>query len=238
MGPRVRVAVVDDHRVFADAVSELLATEPDLEVAGTAASGEEALALLETEPVDVLTLDLVLGLEDGLDVAREVAQRHPGVGMVVVTGADADDRCVEAVRIGVRGWVSKLAGTATLVEAVRAVARSETAIPPRLLGDVLTTLTVLADGAGTADEAVVARLSQRELDVLRCLVDGRSRREIGEILGVSPNTVRTHVQSILTKLQVHSRLEAATFAVRHKIVHVAGTGDGRPSTASLLVRSS
>ena len=214
MGPRVRVAVVDDHRVFADAVSERLATEPDLEVVGTAGSGEEVLALLDAEQVDVVTLDLVLGIEDGLDVAREVAQRLPGVGMVVVTGADADDRCVEAVRIGVRGWVSKLSGTATLVEAVRAVARGETAIPPRLLGDVLTTLTVLADGAGTADEAVVARLSQRELDVLRCLVDGRSRREIGEILGVSPNTVRTHVQSILGKFGVHSALTAVAIARR------------------------
>ena len=214
MGPRVRVAVVDDHQVFADALAERLAAEPDLDVLGTAASGAEAVALLDAHEADVVTLDLVLGFEDGLDVARELAQRNPGLGMVVVTGAGADDRCLEAVRIGVRGWVSKMEGTATLVAAVRGVARGETHLPPELLSDVLTGLTVLADGAGTADEAVVARLSQRELDVLRCLVDGRSRKEIGEILGVSPNTVRTHVQSILGKFGVHSALTAVAIARR------------------------
>ncbi|RYP87278.1 response regulator transcription factor [Nocardioides guangzhouensis] len=218
MGPRVRVAVVDDHQVFADALAERLAAEPDLEVQGTAASGAQAVALLDEQEVDVVTLDLVLGVEDGLDVARELAQRNPGLGMVVVTGADADVRCLEAVRIGVRGWVSKLEGTATLVDAVRGVARGETHLPPGLLSDVLTGLTVLADGAGSADEAVVARLSQRELDVLRCLVDGRSRREIGEILGVSPNTVRTHVQSILGKFGVHSALTAVAIARRAGVV--------------------
>ena len=212
-GAPIRIAVVDDHQVFTDAIAERFRREPDLEVVGTAQDAVGALALLERTEVDVVTVDLALGADDGLDLARDVLARWPTVRVVLVTGVEADERCLEALRSGVRGWVSKLGPSSVLVEAIRGVARGETHIPGRLLTTVLSSLTAWGEG-GVRDETVIRKLSNRELDVLRCLVDGRSRKEIGVLLNVSPNTIRTHVQSILHKLEVHSALTAVAIARR------------------------
>jgi DNA-binding NarL/FixJ family response regulator len=212
-GVPIRIAVVDDHQVFTDAMAERLRREPDLSVVGTAQDADGALALLETTEVDVVTVDLALGADDGLDLARDLLARWPDVRVVLVTGVDADERCLEALRSGVRGWVPKAGPSSVLVEAIRGVACGETHVPAALLTRVLSSLTSWGEG-GAYDETVISRLSSRELDVLRCLVDGRSRKEIGLILDVSPNTIRTHVQSILHKLGVHSALTAVAVARR------------------------
>jgi len=212
-GVPIRIAVVDDHQVFTDAIAERLRQEPDLDVVGTAQDAAGALALLEATEVDVVTVDLALGADDGLDLARDVLARWPEAQVVLVTGVDADERCLEALRSGVRGWVSKLGPASVLIDAIRGVAQGETHIPGRLLTMVLSSLTAWGDG-GVRDETVIRKLSNRELDVLRCLVDGRSRKEIGVLLNVSPNTIRTHVQSILHKLEVHSALTAVAIARR------------------------
>ncbi len=212
-GATIRIAVVDDHQVFTDAIAERLRQEPDLDVVGTAQDSAGALELLGATEVDVVTVDLALGADDGLDLARDVLSRWPEVRVVLVTGVDADERCLEALRSGVRGWVSKLGPASVLVDAIRGVARGETHIPGRLLTTVLSSLTAWGEG-GIRDETVIRKLSNRELDVLRCLVDGRSRKEIGVLLNVSPNTIRTHVQSILNKLEVHSALTAVAIARR------------------------
>ena len=221
-GVPLRVAVVDDHQVFTDAMAERLRQEPDLAVAGTAQDADGALALLESADVDVVTVDLALGADDGLDLARDLLARWPEVRVVLVTGIDADERCLEALRSGVRGWVSKAGPASVLIEAIRGVARGETHVPGALLTQVLSSLTEWGEG-GVRDETVIRKLSSRELDVLRCLVDGRSRKEIGVILNVSPNTIRTHVQSILHKLEVHSALTAVAIARRAGVRGQAGS---------------
>src|SRR5262245_8915095 len=103
----IRVAVVDDHQVFADAISVRLSEERDIEVVGSALNGAEACALLEATDADVVALDLALGAEDGLELARTLLRRWPDLQVVLVTGIDADDRCLEALRSGVHGWVTK-----------------------------------------------------------------------------------------------------------------------------------
>ena len=119
-GVPIRIAVVDDHQVFTDAMAERLRQEPGLEVVGTAQDAAGALALLESTEVDVVTVDLALGAEDGLDLARDLLARWPEVRVVLVTGVDADERCLEALRSGVRGWVPKAGPSSVLVEAIRA----------------------------------------------------------------------------------------------------------------------
>jgi DNA-binding NarL/FixJ family response regulator len=211
-----RVLIVDDHEVFADALAACLNELPDLEVVGTATSAAQALELLEQHPCDVVALDLVLGEEDGLVVAQEMLNRSHGLGVVVVSGLEGGAHLVEAVKMGIRGWVSKTAHTEALVNALRGVGNGETHIPAALLTDVLHSLS--HTGHATLAEAEgIRRLTSRELEVLACLVDGMNRIEISELLCVSPNTVRTHVQSILHKLKVHSALSAVAIARRGRI---------------------
>jgi DNA-binding NarL/FixJ family response regulator len=213
MSSRIRVLIVDDHEVFADALTVCLGDYPDLQVVGTATTAARGLWLLEQGPCDVMVLDLILGADDGLAMARDALRRHPGLGIVVATGADSGEQVLEAVQLGVRGWVPKTVTADALVDAVRGVARGETRIPADLLAGVLVSISrgqraTLENVQGLRD------LTGRELEVLACLVEGMSRTEIGELLHVSPNTVRTHVQSILHKLKVHSALAAVAIARR------------------------
>lgn len=213
MAGTIRVMIVDDHAVFADALTVCLGDYSDLEVVGVATSAARGLALMATVDFDVLVLDLALAGEDGLDLAREALRLDPGRGIVVATGIEPDTEVVEAVQLGVRGWVPKTATAATLAEAIRGVGRGETRIPAELLARALVAMTRGRPSAVDLPSGI-GELTGRELEVLGCLVEGLSRTEIGDLLHVSPNTVRTHVQSILHKLKVHSALSAVAIARR------------------------
>ena len=222
MTPPHRVLIVDDHEVFAEALAICLGDYQDLQVVGIATTAAQATAALAQLDCDVVVLDLVLGADDGLSVAREAIRLNPGIGIVVATGAEAGEKVVEAVQLGVRGWVPKTATAESLVEAVRGVAMGQTRLPSDLLATVLLTL---SQGQRSSIEHVhgISELTSRELEVLGCLVEGMSRTEIGALLHVSPNTVRTHVQSILHKLKVHSALAAVAIARR---AGITGMGVG------------
>jgi DNA-binding NarL/FixJ family response regulator len=209
----VRVLLVDDHEVFVDALALCLGDYPDIVVQGSATGVAQALRRLQEVECDVVVLDLALAGEDGLTVAREALAADPSLGIVIATGAEAGDQIVEAVQLGVRGWVAKTETADALVDAIRGVARGETRIPADLLAGVLVSL---SRGQHTTVEHIqgIRELTGRELEVLGCLVEGMSRTEIGTLLHVSPNTVRTHVQSILHKLKVHSALAAVAIARR------------------------
>ena len=220
---RIRVAVVDDHRVFAEALAGRLSDEPDLEVVGTACAPAEALELFLHNEIDVVALDLDLAGEDGLAVGRQLRDQWPDLGIVVVTGAADDSRVAEAVQMGVRGWVAKQSTIESLLVALRGAAHGETHLPAALLTRVLVSLSE-RHHTSTPEAEAISLLTARELDVLRGLIAGLSRNEIGELLHVSPNTVRTHIQSILNKLKVHSALTAVAFARRAGVVGIrAGT---------------
>jgi DNA-binding NarL/FixJ family response regulator len=214
----IGVAVIDDHRMFAEALAVRLSDEPDLEVVGTAGSSTEALELFLHTEIHVVTLDVALAGEDGLALGRQLLDRWPDLGIVVVTGG-ADDRVSEAVQMGVRGWVFKQGAIETLLIAVRGAARGETHIPAAMLARVLVALSQRGKSSTPAAEGI-ALLTARELDVLRCLIDGLSRTEIGEMLYVSLSTVRTHIQRILHKLNVHSALTAVAFARRAGVIGI------------------
>ena len=211
----IRIAVIDDHRVFAEALANRLSAESDLEVIGTAGSSAESLELLSHNKIDVVALDLDLAGEDGLAVGRRLRERWPDLGIVVVTAGANDDRVCEAVQMGVRGWAAKQGAIEAVLVAVRGAARGETHLPAALLTRVLVSQ---AKRRSSSRPEAIDVLTPREVDVLRCLMKGLSRNEIGSMLHVSPNTVRTHVKSILNKLNVHSALTAVAFARRAGLV--------------------
>jgi DNA-binding NarL/FixJ family response regulator len=210
---------MDDHAVFAEALAARLGAEPDLEVVGTASTSAQVLDLLTHDEIDVVTLDLSLGGQDGLALGRRLRDRWPALGIVVVTAAAGDDRVGQAVRMGVRGWVAKQDSIEALLLAVRGAAQGGTHLPAASVTPV--PLSDLRAGRESTPEAdAIAVLTARELYVLRCLMTGESRGEIGAMLHISANTVRTHTQRILRKLNVHSALTAVALARRAGVVGV------------------
>lgn len=206
----IRVLIVDDHALFAEALAARLGREPDLVILPIAADVRRALTLTATERPHVVVLDMTLGAESGLDVLDRVREDHPDVRVVVLTAMSGIEALVQAVRRGAVGWLSKTESAELVARVIRSAARRGGWIPPELLGDVLRRLT---DGSDDA-ERLPAELTPREREVLQCMVDGLGRAEIAERLGLSANTVRTHTQNLLAKLGMHSALEAITLAMR------------------------
>ncbi|MFF0437238.1 response regulator [Streptomyces sp. NPDC004327] len=227
---RIRVLVVDDHRVFAESLAAALAAEPDVEVAA-AGSGAAALRCLdraagEGRRFDVVLLDGDLGDGDGVPLVAELREGRPQLRIVVVAEKDDAHRAALALQAGAWGWVAKDCSLQRLLAVVRGVLRDETHLPPALLTGVLRELTE-ARRHRTESERLVESLTPREREVLRCMVAGLGRKAVAERLFLSPHTVRTHMQNVLGKLGVHSTLAAVALARRAGVGPVDAPGPGR-----------
>jgi two-component system NarL family response regulator len=209
----IRVLIVDDHVLFAEALAARLTREPDLVILPVATDLRRALALVATEQPQVIVLDMVLGADNGLEVLDHVRRRHPDIRVVVLTAMSDVDAIVQAVRRGAVGWLSKTESADLVARVIRGAARRGGWIPPDLLGDVLRRLPIGGADPGGGSR-LLTQLTPREHEVLQCMVDGLSRAEIAARLGLSANTVRTHTQNLLAKLDMHSALEAITLAMR------------------------
>jgi two-component system, NarL family, nitrate/nitrite response regulator NarL len=215
----IRVAIIDDHKLFGEAIRGTLKRQ-GMNMVGLAISADEAYRMVRAERPDVILLDLGLPDEDGLSLGQRLLAEQPDLKIIVVTATSSERAVNEAIRGGFHGYLTKDTPVAQLPEAIRAVMDGRLVVsrgPAQ----------VRAVGSGNEDRHVallIQQLTSRELEVLEQLALGVSGSVIAERLHMSPNTVRTHVQSILAKLQVHSRLEAAAFAVRHQIVRPASSG--------------
>jgi two-component system, NarL family, response regulator LiaR len=207
----ISVLVVDDHRVFAGALRARLSTEPELGPVSVAYNAADAEARLTGMPVDVTILDYVL--EDGTGTALAERLRHsaPHTRVIMLSAVRSVEPVAEALAAGVRAWLPKSVDTSHLIRVIIGVHAGEMWVDPALLGAVLPEL--LARVSSSALD-VLAVLTQREREVLDCMIEGLSRAEIASRLRVSGNTVRTHTQNLIVKLGVHSSLEAVTMALR------------------------
>jgi DNA-binding NarL/FixJ family response regulator len=206
----ITLLLADDHEVFAEGLGMVLDAEDDVEVLGVARDGEEALRLLDHHQPDVLLLDAHMPRTDLCEVLRAAKAKAPGT-KVVVLSADTRRETVEiAMEAGADGFLAKDLSGWQLAAAIRKLLEGQSApvtpaLPPRLLRDPSVDLRVRT-------------LSAREREILGLLVSGHSNRHIAEECYLSLNTVRTHVQNVLVKLGVHSKLEAVAFALEHNVV--------------------
>ena len=203
----------DVQRAFLEALALRLDDEPDVYVVAAVTRPEEVERAVRSQPVDVAVLTADVSAADFVALGGALQSAQPRPALVAVSGSDDMTALSRAVRLGFRGWVPKDAGVPTLLDVVHAVRRGETSIPPLLLTGLLDRL-LLEEEEQRAATAPLASLTPREVDVLRAMTTGASRQEIGVELGMSVNTVRTHTQSILRKLGVHSSLAAVAIA-RH-----------------------
>jgi DNA-binding NarL/FixJ family response regulator len=213
---QARVLIVEDHMLFAEAVRGALEYE-GIGVVGVVSTGEEAMVAVETFSPKVVLMDLALPGQSGLAAGRAILERWPEIKIVALTALSDQASVEEALRVGFVGYLTKEISIAKLVNSIRAVADGYALFPHKLWS---------RRSPGYEDDAafLASHLSPREREVLVLLVKGASGETIAKKLVISRNTVRTHIQNILTKLQVHSRIEAATFAVRHRIVPLTDYG--------------
>jgi DNA-binding NarL/FixJ family response regulator len=209
MADRIRVLIADDHQVVRQGLRSFLDVQDGIEVVGEAADGEACVALAESLSPDVILLDLKMPGVDGIEALRMLRDRRTTAKVLVVTSFTDLDAVVPAVRSGAAGYVYKDVDPAALASAIRSVHAGHVL----LTQDVAAAL-VAGDVPGTD---AVARLTEREREVLAEIARGRSNREIARALVLSEKTVKTHVSAILMKLDLQDRTQAALYAVRNNL---------------------
>lgn len=202
----MRVVLVDDHEIVRAGLSTLLSREEDIEVVGTAGSGEEGLALVRDLMPDVLVVDYRMPGLSGVEVCERVTAEHAGVSVIVLTTYLDDEVVLRSIQAGARAYVYKDVEAAELKRAVRAVAAGKAVLDP----DVTARVIDWARQRRFSPEDEV--LSRREIDVLRLVARGASNKAIGRELGVADSTVKTYLSRVMEKLRCSTRSEAATVA--------------------------
>jgi len=212
--PRIRVMLVDDHTLFRRAIGSILGAEPGFEVVGEAENGVEAVAQASALQPDVILMDVRMPGMSGPEAAREVLAAFPGVKILMLSMSDDEDAVFEAVRSGAHGYLLKTAEPAELFEGLRGVVRGEAPLSSGLA------VKLLREFARQAHEAPLPAqpqdaLSPREKEILTLVADGKSNKDIATALGIAENTVKNCVKTILEKLQLENRVQAAVFALSH-----------------------
>jgi DNA-binding NarL/FixJ family response regulator len=203
----VRVLLVDDQSLFRAGLRTLLSTRAELEIVGEAENGREAIAVAQRTRPDVVLMDLKMPIVDGVAATRRLATELPSCRVVALTTFEDDELVFEALRAGAVGYLLKDATVHRLVEATLAAARGESVLQPSVATKVIAELSRLA--ATAPDTTALARLSEREREVLGLIARGASNKEIAAALFLAEGTVKNHVTSILTKLEVADRTQAA-----------------------------
>ncbi len=208
----IRILIVDDHEVVRRGLRALLQTEPDLEVIAEAANGKEALAAAERDSPDVILMDLVMPVMDGVEAIRRIRAVRPDSQILVLTSFGSDNKLFPSVKAGAVGYLLKDSTPEELIRAIRNAAAGRTSLHPAIARRLLSELSSQKPRSRPAEP-----LTQREIELLRCLARGLSNDQIGETLHISEATVRTHVSHILSKLDLSNRTQAALYALREGI---------------------
>jgi DNA-binding NarL/FixJ family response regulator len=205
----VRVFLLDDHEVVRRGIRELLAGEDDLEVVGEAGTAEEAINRVPSTRPDVAVLDVRLPDGDGIEVCRELRSRHPNLACLMLTSFADDEALFAAIMAGASGYVLKQIRGNELIVAIRAVAAGGSLLDPTVTKRVLERIR-----AGEPQDDNLARLSDQERRILDLIAEGKTNRQIAETIFLAEKTVKNYVSSILTKLGMERRSEAAAYAAR------------------------
>jgi len=215
----IRVVVADDQQVVRLGLTQIIDSEPDLEVVGDAAHGDAAVALaVELQP-DVVLTDVRMPLMDGIAATRAIAERCPEVRVLVITTFNLDEYVVGALRAGAAGFLLKDVAPAELITAIRTVVRGDALVAPAATRALIDHAISRPDEPpGAVDPGVLERLSEREREVLRLLARGLSNAQLAAQLFVTEATVKTHVSNLLTKLHLRSRVQAVVLAYETGLV--------------------
>jgi NarL family two-component system response regulator LiaR len=207
-GP-IRVLVTDDHTIVRKGICALLQTERDIEVAGEAQNGQEAVSLAQVLRPHVILMDLAMPGIDGIEATRRILAYQPEARILVLTSYAGEERVLSVIKAGAAGYLRKASSPQELVQAIQRVHRGESWFDPAIAGRFLQTM-----GHPPSKGTGAVSLTEREVEVLRLVASGRSNQQISRQLGISNATVRSHVSNILAKLNLTNRTQAALYALR------------------------
>ena len=214
---RIKVLVVDDHEIVRLGLTHLLQQYPDFETIDGAGTLDEALIRAERGHPDVIIMDVRLKGDSGIEACREIDKRFPGTKVIMLTSYGEDEMVMESIHAGAKGYILKDVGNDEIVRAVRAVFRGEALLDPVVTNKLLD---YMRKKQQKSDD-IMEQLTEREKKVLAYIAEGRTNREIAKEISLSEKTVRNYVSSILSKLNLANRAEAAAFAAKQKLKHRA-----------------
>ena len=218
----IRVFIAEDHAIVRKGICALLTLEPGIEVVGEAGNGVEAVRRIESLQPDVILMDLVMPEMDGIEAIRHIIARHPEAHILVLTSFATDDKVFPAVKAGAMGYLLKDSEPREVVRAIRQVHRGQSSLHPRIARKLMQELSRPQHRPPTTDP-----LTEREVEVLRLVAQGKSNRQIADELVITDGTVRVHVSSILSKLHLASRTQATLYALREGLASLDDV-DGAP----------
>jgi NarL family two-component system response regulator LiaR len=219
----IRILIADDHAIVRDGIRSLLATIPDIEVIAEAENGRQAVDKALSLQPDVILMDIMMPVLDGIEAIGQIVERDPEARILVLTSFAADDQVFPAIKAGARGYLLKDSDSQELVQAIRQVYRGESWLHPKIARKLLRELS--AEPPVQKEPAQVDPLTGREVVVLQLVALGKSNLEIAEKLVISEGTVRTHVSNILSKLHLASRTQATLYALREGLASLNEVDD-------------
>lgn len=223
---RIRILIVDDQTLFRQSLASMLQASGQIEVVGEAGDGFEAVEMARQLVPEVVLMDIRMPRCGGLEATRAILKENPSAGVIVLTVSDKDDDLFSAIKAGAKGYLLKTVDAEELVKAIELVAGGHVVISPLMASRVMAEFTSVEETQTQQARAAGTLLTDREKDVLRLLAQGASNRQIAEVLFIAESTVKTHLRSILHKLHLHNRVQAAIFAVQEGL---AEDGAGGPA---------
>ena len=214
----IRVVLADDHPIYREGVARSLADADDIEIVGQAEDGDEAARLTEALRPDLVLLDISMPKGGGIAALGRILQMPDPPHVAMLTASEDEADLLQAMRLGALGYILKGVGAVELVGLVRDLAAGQSYVAPGLAGRLLGMMRGATDGKANLPKATddpMADLSRREVDILRLVAQGKSNREVGETLDIQEKTVKHYMTSILQKLRVRNRVEAAMLARNH-----------------------
>ena len=221
MNSPTRLLIADPEQIYRDGLKVILSRHEDMRVVALAETGPEACEKARRTEPDLVLLELGLDGMDGIAVTRAICAELPSTRIAVLSASCAEGNVLDAIKAGAHGYITKDVSVAMLIESIRAVARGEAVIPPAFAARLLQEFTALTRGRDDemrSIEADRAKVTDREREVLRLLVQGATNRDIAQQLVITENTVKVHLRNILDKLHLRNRQQAAAFAVSSGLV--------------------
>jgi len=221
---RIKVLIVDDHRVVREGLSAILKSKENIQVLGEAQDGQEAIEKARSLLPDVVLMDVSMPKMTGVEATRIIKREFPHIGIIALTMYEEQQYIFDLVRGGATGYLLKDSDSDQIVKAIQSVYRGDSLIHPAVASKILAEFSLMTQKKGKKSGWVEHDLTEREITVLRLVADGKTNKEIANNLDLSEKTVKNHVRNIFHKLQVYDRTQAAILAIRKGLIEL----DPRP----------